>query len=198
MTTGRRICDALKDIRKTVGESEGINLNQSECHHKGECLGTCPKCEAELREINSKVSHNRLLAIGTATLAAMSLSACGPVSSDLSGDTEIATNSSTSDKSTVTSKQDQEAVKEKETTESKTQSTDTTEKSTDLTDTETSEVTSETSNYYELSGDIAGTLTNEELGYTGTVPSTETEEESSIEESTTEPELVEYDLVGFQ
>jgi hypothetical protein len=61
-TTGKRICEILKDIRKEVGDTtDGLNLQQSECTFKGECSGTCPKCESELQEINNKLSHKDLV-----------------------------------------------------------------------------------------------------------------------------------------
>jgi ferredoxin len=61
-TIGRRICDILKDIRKDVSNTTNIDLNQSECTHKGECTGTCPKCESELDKINTTLSHEDLVA----------------------------------------------------------------------------------------------------------------------------------------
>jgi hypothetical protein len=166
MPTGRKICDILKDIRKTVSESEGIDLHQSECHHKGECLGTCPKCEAELQEINNKVSHNRLLTIGTATLTAVSLSACGinTNTSDISGDVSVSTESKTAgsaigfDTSTAATTESSEIYESESVSElESTETSETTETFTETYESEiiTSELDTETLDYYELSGDIS-------------------------------------------
>jgi hypothetical protein len=189
MPTGRKICDILKDIRKTVSESEGIDLHQSECHHKGECSGTCPKCEAELKEINNKVNHNKLLTIGTATLAAISLSACGTdTSDDLSGDVSVSVESNYSLDNVVKSKEIERTATTESSTSEKT--TESSEKESSTTETETTieeattEVDTDTINYYEISGDIAGTLTNSELGYSE--ESTTVENETSTEITTSE------------
>ena len=48
---GKDTCKTLKEIRKTVAEKNGIPLEVEECTYEGECSGTCPKCEAELREL---------------------------------------------------------------------------------------------------------------------------------------------------
>ena len=49
MKRGKRICNALKAVRRHIADENGIELNQAECKHTGDCLGTCPKCEAEAR-----------------------------------------------------------------------------------------------------------------------------------------------------
>lgn len=87
MNTGKKTCDILKEIRKTVGEKENIDLQQYECNFKGNCSGTCPKCEKELDEINKKVDHKKLVSIlGTIGLAS-TLVACSPINeeNELSG-----------------------------------------------------------------------------------------------------------------
>ena len=44
-TRGRNICNTLKAIRKQIADANGISYSPEECHFKGECKGTCPKCE---------------------------------------------------------------------------------------------------------------------------------------------------------
>ena len=46
---GKERCKILKEIRREIAEKNEIEFVTSECKHKGDCLGTCPKCEAELR-----------------------------------------------------------------------------------------------------------------------------------------------------
>ena len=49
METGKRICQALKELRKRVADANDIQFEIEECTHKGDCPGTCPKCEGELQ-----------------------------------------------------------------------------------------------------------------------------------------------------
>ena len=49
MERGKRICEALKALRKRIAEANDIPFDMEECSHKGDCPGTCPKCESELR-----------------------------------------------------------------------------------------------------------------------------------------------------
>ena len=50
-TRGRNICNTLKAIRKQIADANGINYSPEECHFKGECKGTCPKCEQDVRDL---------------------------------------------------------------------------------------------------------------------------------------------------
>ena len=49
MEKGKRICEALKALRKRIADANDIPFEMEECSHKGDCPGTCPKCESELR-----------------------------------------------------------------------------------------------------------------------------------------------------
>lgn len=57
MERGKQICKILKDIRKQIAEENDIEFITSECMHKGDCAGTCPKCEAELRYLESQLAR---------------------------------------------------------------------------------------------------------------------------------------------
>lgn len=63
-TRGRNICDTLKAIRKEIADANGIEYSPEECHFKGECRGTCPKCEQEVKDLEYEL-RLRLMA-GTA------------------------------------------------------------------------------------------------------------------------------------
>lgn len=70
MNKGKKTCDLLKEIRKNVATKIDLDLNQTECNYKGNCSGTCPKCEKELEEINKNLDHKKLLSIvGTLGIA---------------------------------------------------------------------------------------------------------------------------------
>ena len=61
MERGKQICRILKDIRRQIAEENEIELVTSECRHKGDCAGTCPKCEAEVRYLESQLARRRYL-----------------------------------------------------------------------------------------------------------------------------------------
>ena len=55
MEKGRRICQALKELRKRIADANNIPFVLEECTHKGDCPGTCPKCESELRYLMDSI-----------------------------------------------------------------------------------------------------------------------------------------------
>ncbi len=66
MKAGKRICKELKAVRKKIADTNGIEYHPTKCNHKGDCAGTCPKCDEELRYIEREL--NRLQAIGKAAV----------------------------------------------------------------------------------------------------------------------------------
>ena len=46
MVRGKQTCKILKDIRRQIAEANDIEYITSECQYKGDCTGTCPKCES--------------------------------------------------------------------------------------------------------------------------------------------------------
>ena len=61
MERGKEICKALKEIRRRIATENDIEFVTSECKHKGDCQGTCPKCEAELRYLEEQLEACRRL-----------------------------------------------------------------------------------------------------------------------------------------
>ena len=61
MERGKRRCKILKDIRRQIAEANDIAFITSECKHKGDCAGTCPKCEAEVRYLEEQLERRRSL-----------------------------------------------------------------------------------------------------------------------------------------
>lgn len=55
MNTGKEKCEVLNHIRKDVAEKYGLEYTHSECTHQGDCSGTCPKCDAELEELQRQL-----------------------------------------------------------------------------------------------------------------------------------------------
>ena len=60
METGKEKCERLKVIRKQIAEQYGLEYVPTECTHKGECTGTCPKCDAELRDLQEQLNRKRI------------------------------------------------------------------------------------------------------------------------------------------
>ncbi len=46
--TGKELCNLLRQIRRKIAETNEIEYLSADCHNEEECLGTCPKCDAEL------------------------------------------------------------------------------------------------------------------------------------------------------
>ena len=55
-SNGKNICAALKQVRKRVADTNGIVYTPKECHFEGDCNGTCPACEAEVRYLEHQLS----------------------------------------------------------------------------------------------------------------------------------------------
>ena len=84
MARGKQTCKILKEIRRQIAEANGIDFATSECRYKGDCLGTCPKCEAEVRYLEQQL-HARSLAgkaIALAGISAASLAMLMPMTSE--------------------------------------------------------------------------------------------------------------------
>ena len=58
---GKSKCKVLKDIRKKIAEDNDIAYVTSECKYQGECAGTCPKCEAEVRYLEEELAKQKSL-----------------------------------------------------------------------------------------------------------------------------------------
>ena len=78
MTRGRNICNQLKEVRRRIAEENGIPLEIKECSYKGECRGTCPRCEAEVRYLeNALADRLRIGRVATVAGLTLGLAACG-------------------------------------------------------------------------------------------------------------------------
>ena len=84
MARGKQTCKILKEIRKQIAAENDIKLVIEECTYQGDCKGTCPKCEAEVRYLERELEKRQRMGkaaifagmtIGTAITAA----GCGPL-----------------------------------------------------------------------------------------------------------------------
>ncbi|MDE6120341.1 MAG: carboxypeptidase-like regulatory domain-containing protein [Muribaculaceae bacterium] len=84
MARGKQTCKILKEIRRQIAEANGIEFTTSECRFKGDCLGTCPKCEAEVRYLEQKLSSRQRMgkSVALAGISAASLAMLLPMTSE--------------------------------------------------------------------------------------------------------------------
>lgn len=57
---GKKKCKILKEIRKQIAKDNDITYVTTECKHQGNCKGTCPKCEAEVRYLEAELEKRRM------------------------------------------------------------------------------------------------------------------------------------------
>lgn len=77
MKRGKKICRELKIIRRKIAEENDIKLDIPECTYEGECRGTCPRCEWEVKYLEQSLFERlKLGKIATISGIAIGLSAC--------------------------------------------------------------------------------------------------------------------------
>lgn len=82
--SGKKKCKILKQIRQQIALNNDIEYVVEECPFQGECKGTCPRCEEEVRYLERELEKRRKagkvvviagvaasLAIGTASCVAV-------------------------------------------------------------------------------------------------------------------------------
>ena len=81
MARGKQTCRILKEIRRQIAEANDIELATSECRYKGDCPGTCPKCEAEVRYLEQQLRRRQLMgkAVVLAGISAGAIAMLSPV-----------------------------------------------------------------------------------------------------------------------
>ncbi len=83
MYKGKSTCETLKSIRKQIADANEIPYEPVVCTHKGDCLGTCPACESEMRYIENQLNIRKMAGkavkiVGLATM--MTMAACNSIS----------------------------------------------------------------------------------------------------------------------
>lgn len=84
MARGKQTCKILKEIRRQIAEANGIEFVTSECRYKGDCLGTCPKCEAEVRYLEQQLRARSIAgkAVALVGISAASIAMLMPISTE--------------------------------------------------------------------------------------------------------------------
>ena len=74
---GKRTCEALRQIRQNIANANCIEYTPAECTYQGECSGTCPRCESEMRYIERQLrlrgTLGKAVVVAGLTLSATSL-----------------------------------------------------------------------------------------------------------------------------
>ena len=60
MYTGKEKCELLKSVRIRIAKKYGLSYSPTECTHEGDCLGTCPMCDAELMDLQKQLDAKGL------------------------------------------------------------------------------------------------------------------------------------------
>ena len=65
----------MKEVRRKVAQENNIALTERECTFEGDCRGTCPYCEAEVRYLERELQRRKALgrAVAVAGLAVSSM-----------------------------------------------------------------------------------------------------------------------------
>ena len=100
MERGKHICNTLKEVRMQVAKANDIKYAPTECHHEGDCAGTCPKCEAEVRWLEQQLRKRRQLgkavAVVGVSIGLAALTACESQLAEMSTDNNISSTMSQS------------------------------------------------------------------------------------------------------
>ena len=59
MVKGKSTCKLLKSIRQQIADANGISYQPKECQYKGDCAGTCPACEEEIRYLEHELKARK-------------------------------------------------------------------------------------------------------------------------------------------
>ncbi|MDO5126501.1 MAG: hypothetical protein Q4D54_01985 [Eubacteriales bacterium] len=98
---GKEKCRALKELRLKIAEANDIEYAVNECKYQGDCKGTCPKCEEELRYLERELERRTKLG-KTVVLAGLSSCLAGFVAGCHSDDAKNPWSNSNSGAKTTT------------------------------------------------------------------------------------------------
>ena len=74
--TGKQRCKMLKAIRQQIAINNHIEYVTDDCQYKGECKGTCPKCEEEVRYLERELEKRQRMGLAI-TVAGLALTLTG-------------------------------------------------------------------------------------------------------------------------
>jgi hypothetical protein len=101
LMNGKSKCKILKDIRRQIAADNDIEFVTAECKYQGDCAGTCPKCEAEVRYLEQELVKRQKAgkAVAVAGIAAaIVVSTAGCLPSTTMGDMAPPQSTSATDK----------------------------------------------------------------------------------------------------
>lgn len=80
---GKEKCRILKEIRAEIAKQNDIEWVTSECKHQGNCKGTCPKCEQEIKQLEEALAKREALGkkvavVGISAAISLSVTGCDP------------------------------------------------------------------------------------------------------------------------
>ena len=80
---GKEKCRILKEIRAEIAKANDIEWVTSECKHRGNCKGTCPKCEQEVRQLEEALAKREALGkkvavVGISAAISLAVTGCDP------------------------------------------------------------------------------------------------------------------------
>ncbi len=79
MARGKSICKTLKAVRQRIADANGIVYKPQPCDYQGDCLGTCPACEAEVRYLENQLAVIRRKGVAATVVGvAMGLGSLSP------------------------------------------------------------------------------------------------------------------------
>lgn len=81
---GKSKCKILKEIRRQIAAQNDIEFVTADCKFQGECSGTCPKCESEVRYLEEALRKRQqagkaIAVAGIAAALVVTSSGCLPV-----------------------------------------------------------------------------------------------------------------------
>ena len=89
MKRGKDICESLKQIRREIAQANEIEYNPAECLHEGDCAGTCPRCEREMRwlegQLRLRKSLGKAVTVAGLSLGLASLVSCSDTTQSTAG-----------------------------------------------------------------------------------------------------------------
>lgn len=90
MTRGKQTCKILKEIRRQIAEANSIEFATQDCRYKGDCPGTCPKCEAEVRyleqQLHARSTAGKAIALAGISAGMIFMSGCNTSKSEQSNE----------------------------------------------------------------------------------------------------------------
>ena len=88
---GKEKCRILKEIRAQIARANDMEWVVEACTHKGNCRGTCPRCEAEVRQLERALARREAMGktvavVGISAGLALSVTGCTTYSETIMGD----------------------------------------------------------------------------------------------------------------